>query len=92
MSNTRVTDKILEKPYFSRVGIMQEKEQELDYLQKKEQEIKEKLHVASQAFIAVRGKIHEGVTVKMNNLFWKAREVSNVRIKRTGGKIALYTN
>ena len=24
MSNTRVTDKILEKPYFSRVGIMQE--------------------------------------------------------------------
>ena len=23
MSNTRVTDKILEKPYFSRVGIMQ---------------------------------------------------------------------
>lgn len=24
MSNTRVTDKILEKPYFSRVGIIQE--------------------------------------------------------------------
>ena len=40
MSNTRVTDKMLEKPYFSRVGIMQaiiqpniEKEQQTPKIQ-----------------------------------------------------------
>lgn len=68
------------------------KEMELDELNKKKQECETKIEDMAGARVIVKGTIHEGSVVVIDNIKWITRTAQDVVVKRSGNKVVAYSN
>lgn len=68
------------------------KEQELSECHERLESLKGKLKKQEDISVKVQGTIYEGVTVWIDGLSWKAKELKHILIKKKNYRIALYAN
>ncbi len=67
-----------------------EKQLEKAYLQKLQ--LDGMIQDTADVMAYVRGTLFEGVMVEINGVRWKARDVMNVTLKRSGNKVSVFSN
>lgn len=68
------------------------KELEMKELKKQLEELEPLIEQAKSAQVVVKGVLYGGVTFESNGVKWNSQEVRNVTVRKTGNKIALYSN
>lgn len=68
------------------------KEKDLKEITEQEAKLEQEAEKTKAAKVVVQGTIYQGVLVDINGAKWKAKEASNVILRKKGNSVALYRN
>lgn len=68
------------------------KDQEIDKLYKRQEELQKERDRADQVKIVIRGSLYQGVLVNINGSRWNAKPIKNVTLKKKDGAVSVFRN
>ena len=68
------------------------KNQELEKLRKRQEELQRERDRADQMKIVIRGNLYQGVQVNINGSRWNAKPIKNVTLKKKDGAVSVFRN
>ena len=68
------------------------KDQEIDKLYKRQEELQKERDRADQVKILIRGNLYQGVLVNINGSRWNAKPIKNVTLKKKDGAVSVFRN
>ena len=68
------------------------KEQEINKLRKRQEELQRERDRAEQVKIVIRGSLYPGVLVNINGSKWNSKPIKNVTLKKKDGAVSVFRN